>query len=233
MCRQAIEEVDIAHCCPEAVEEVQARRADGAEVAEQPPTSRMEREIQAFRWRRIAQRAHLKICPGCRSPIEKNLGCNHMTCHCGRSFDWLTAETVAPCHRLHRGRGWKIWGSTCPGCSPLAKVKLAALRAVVVVGAVPAAVVSVPVAAVVLLPMAGFAAVKKYRRQRRMCRRALGAEDWESAYISQTHDTSDDDDDLTTSLPMSGDETSDLDEVHLADPEDSFRAYLRATAIHI
>eukprot|EP00929_Paragymnodinium_shiwhaense_P013426 TRINITY_DN12127_c0_g1_i1.p1 TRINITY_DN12127_c0_g1~~TRINITY_DN12127_c0_g1_i1.p1 ORF type:complete len:286 (+),score=29.46 TRINITY_DN12127_c0_g1_i1:211-1068(+) len=32
----------------------------------------------------------VKECPRCRMPIEKNGGCNHMTCRCGHEFYWST-----------------------------------------------------------------------------------------------------------------------------------------------
>jgi ariadne-1 len=33
--------------------------------------------------------ANTKLCPKCRSAIEKNTGCNHMTCPCGHHFCWI------------------------------------------------------------------------------------------------------------------------------------------------
>ena len=34
--------------------------------------------------------ANTKNCPGCKRPIEKNQGCNHMTCSwCGHDFCWM------------------------------------------------------------------------------------------------------------------------------------------------
>ena len=35
-------------------------------------------------------RAHTRMCPKCRSPIEKNGGCMHMTCRkCKHEFCWI------------------------------------------------------------------------------------------------------------------------------------------------
>jgi len=34
----------------------------------------------------------VKACPGCRAPIEKNGGCDHMSCRCGHQFYWTTLK---------------------------------------------------------------------------------------------------------------------------------------------
>ncbi|XP_057789353.1 probable E3 ubiquitin-protein ligase ARI5 [Salvia miltiorrhiza] len=36
--------------------------------------------------------ANTKTCPGCLKPIEKNQGCNHMTCKCGQEFCWTCMQ---------------------------------------------------------------------------------------------------------------------------------------------
>jgi hypothetical protein len=42
---------------------------------------------------------HTKPCPQCRTAIEKNLGCNHMTCKkCGYEWCWLCNATYTPGH---------------------------------------------------------------------------------------------------------------------------------------
>lgn len=88
---------------------------------------------------RAARQAHLKYCPGCRAMIVKNGGCDHMTCRCGHVFNWSQAESVARCRQVHLNRqGFPLWCTTCEGCSHIAKMKLALVRAGVVVAAVPA-----------------------------------------------------------------------------------------------
>lgn len=39
--------------------------------------------------REMWDRSNTKRCPSCKSGIEKNRGCNHMTCRCGYEFCWL------------------------------------------------------------------------------------------------------------------------------------------------
>lgn len=54
--------------------------------------------------------ANTKHCPMCRSPIEKNQGCNHMTClrnkgGCGHEFCWICLESWAS-HGEKTGKNW-------------------------------------------------------------------------------------------------------------------------------
>jgi len=95
------------------------------------------------RFRRTARRAHLKVCPRCGIAISKSGGCNHMTCRCGHEFAWNRANTVVPCRQVHlkADGSFSLWCETCPGCSRIARAKLVATRAGVVV--------SVPVVAAV------------------------------------------------------------------------------------
>jgi len=170
-CRQEMRDNELALYCPQAVTEAQNHLAHvGAAVTAPPQGTWWQRKIlEPHRFRKAARRANLKFCPNCRSPIEKNGGCNQMACRqCRHRFDWQSAEPVAPCRHCHTARrGVPIWGSTCPGCSLFAKAQLAVLRTTVVIGAVPvgaaAAVIALPV-----LPFVGACkAVKHFRRLRR------------------------------------------------------------------
>eukprot|EP00932_Pfiesteria_piscicida_P011540 SRR837773.22719.p2 GENE.SRR837773.22719~~SRR837773.22719.p2 ORF type:complete len:296 (+),score=29.81 SRR837773.22719:61-888(+) len=109
-----------------------ARRA-AAEAPPPPPPPRTPSRAEERRTRRYARRRHLKYCPRCRASIEKNGGCDHMRCRCGHNFNWSEAETVAKCHRLHLAQDYGtvtgfFMGSTCKGCSCVAKTKLALWR---------------------------------------------------------------------------------------------------------
>jgi len=172
-CRQPIKDEDVQQLCPGALGEVHDRQGSGDAETAPPPATWIERTMQAYRFRRAAQRAHLKYCPQCRFAIEKNEGCDHMTCRCGHEFDWAAAETVVTCHRLHRGNKFFVWGSTCPGCSALAKVKLAALRTTLVIGAAPTAVIGAAVAVLAAPVMGIVLAGKKMKKMKRRRQRRL------------------------------------------------------------
>merc|ERR1711865_904226 len=88
--------------------------------------------------------------------IEKDGGCDHMTCRCGHSFNWSQVpimETSAsrPCNCVHSHPDYGVWGTTCPNSTLTAGAKLMARRTGLVVVGVPTAVAgSVVVGALVL-----------------------------------------------------------------------------------
>lgn len=52
----------------------------------------------------------VRKCPGCKSPIEKSDGCNHMTCKkCRFEFCWLCEKK----YTKHHYRYYNCFG--CPG----------------------------------------------------------------------------------------------------------------------
>ncbi|KAL1200853.1 putative E3 ubiquitin-protein ligase ARI2 [Cardamine amara subsp. amara] len=48
---------------------------------------------------------HTKPCPKCYKPVEKNGGCNLVTCLCGQSFCWLCGEATGRDHTWSRISG--------------------------------------------------------------------------------------------------------------------------------
>ena len=61
----------------------------------------------------IAQFA--RPCPGCKQPIEKSGGCNHMTCPnpaCGTNFCWLCGRTIGGGTMPNHYAPWNLAG--CP-----------------------------------------------------------------------------------------------------------------------
>lgn len=93
-------------------------------------------EVPTREFMRLAQAAHFKRCPACGVPIEKAGGCDNMRCRCGHIFKWSEAQSVAPCHQVHRHPELPLWGATCPNCTCLATAKLAAWRAGLTLGAI-------------------------------------------------------------------------------------------------
>ncbi|CAJ1380698.1 unnamed protein product [Effrenium voratum] len=46
-------------------------------------------------WQKPGFSRHVRRCPKCQAPIEKNGGCNHMKCtQCGRDFDWAASQAA-------------------------------------------------------------------------------------------------------------------------------------------
>jgi hypothetical protein len=52
---------------------------------------------------RRAYGADLKTCPACKKDINKNGGCNHMSCPCGHQFCWLCLVPWHPSHYSCKG----------------------------------------------------------------------------------------------------------------------------------
>lgn len=108
--------------------------------------------------------SNLKLCPSCNAPIEKNGGCDHMTCRCGHHFRWSEVPSVVPCDCVNPHPTLGIWGKTCPNCTWKASAKLTARRVGIVTGGAVAAVVATPVVligGVVFLVVAGAHSVAK------------------------------------------------------------------------
>ena len=54
--------------------------------------------------------ARVKKCPQCRLPMEKNEGCQHMTCRCSHQFCWECLENWAEHENKHRGNALPMGG---------------------------------------------------------------------------------------------------------------------------
>ncbi|CAD8196662.1 unnamed protein product [Paramecium octaurelia] len=53
---------------------------------------------------------NIKNCPDCNSPVEKNQGCNHMTCRCGYEYCWVCMQHYHAYHYKYWSiRGCAIW----------------------------------------------------------------------------------------------------------------------------
>ena len=71
------------------------------------PCNATDEEMQAYF---LANANHLKPCPHCNTSVEKNSGCNHMTCRCGTHFCW-TCSQILPAHRVSEHyRGFDAYG---------------------------------------------------------------------------------------------------------------------------
>ena len=96
----------------------------------------------------------------CAALVQKSGGCNHMTCRCGRDFNWDLATPIVGCPHFHCGhrpgasfskKGWHC----CPHCTPAARKKLALAKTARAAALAP---VVVPAAAAAGAAAAGVAA---------------------------------------------------------------------------
>lgn len=66
----------------------------------------LEFEKQNVNW----IKEHTKCCPNCKNAIEKNKGCNHMTCKCGYEFCWYCLEECRkPCEHFKICKAGAKW----------------------------------------------------------------------------------------------------------------------------
>jgi len=156
LCRCKLQSVEVSVLCQHDVDILDPAH-DFLET-QAPPQSSWKRFKQQRAFKRTARKLHLKLCPGCGAMIQKEDGCNHMKCRCGKDFSWDEAESVVPCSKVH-WNGWRV-GKTCKNCTCSAHMKLAALRTGAALGAAPVAAVGA-VAAVsgVAIVVAGAAVV--------------------------------------------------------------------------
>ena len=119
--------------------------AASSSTVEAPALSREEQ--RAFR--RAAVRLKLRRCPSCDAPVQKNGGCNHMSCLCGAEFQWSRATPFVACQTYHydsdKGR------YCCQHCSPTAYAKLGAVRLATGAAIAPVATVAAAAAATVVV----------------------------------------------------------------------------------
>jgi len=86
----------------------------------------------------MAHARDMKHCPSCSVLIQKNGGCDHMTCRCGHEFSWSAVPTPATglaCDCVHPHPRFGVWGMTCDNCTWSALSRLTARRTVIVAGA--------------------------------------------------------------------------------------------------
>ena len=77
------------HCCFQWHDDFTCEQYRNWKIENDQEAARFEK------WRKI----HTKKCPNCHSDIEKNGGCNHMTCsHCHYEFCWLCFEKYTSDH---------------------------------------------------------------------------------------------------------------------------------------
>jgi len=105
MCQIRLTGYDVRKCCPSA----RARhRRWSFHRASSTCTAAPRSSVPALTDDELSALG-LQRCPRCRSAIEKNGGCNHMTCRCGHHFQWRGRIIgSAPDQPVQRGGGQPV-----------------------------------------------------------------------------------------------------------------------------
>jgi hypothetical protein len=61
------------------------------------------------------RRENTRYCPNCNRPVNKDGGCNHMSCTCGAHFCWLCNERYIPNDITNHHRRAGLFGADCEG----------------------------------------------------------------------------------------------------------------------
>jgi hypothetical protein len=61
------------------------------------------------------RRENTRYCPNCNRPVNKDGGCNHITCTCGAHFCWLCNERYVPNDITDHHRRAGMYGPDCEG----------------------------------------------------------------------------------------------------------------------
>mmetsp|Transcript_14611 Transcript_14611/g.25717 ORF Transcript_14611/g.25717 Transcript_14611/m.25717 type:complete len:253 (+) Transcript_14611:338-1096(+) len=121
-------------------------------------------DYQTRRWAaKNWQRA--RKCPSCNAWIEKNEGCNHMTCKCGHEFLWCCGTKYRTNHNPAKCLALRIAKSPSPYYGPIAPVRV--LTKTVVGTAAAATGVT---AAIMVAPVAGGAVALMKAKEMRIRR---------------------------------------------------------------
>lgn len=93
-------------------------KSDDQAVVHKPSGRRRpDRKVSKKSVMKFGRVAFVKRCPHCATPMQKNDGCNHMTCRCGKSFCWTcggkyTVGDHSSCQAYH-GFEVRSWINSC------------------------------------------------------------------------------------------------------------------------
>eukprot|EP00727_Mastigamoeba_balamuthi_P000393 m51a1_g10350 putative ibr domain containing protein (662) ;mRNA; f:182433-185927 len=144
-------------------------------------------------------KANTKACPNCKAQIEKNSGCNHMTCgNCHHQFCWLCGGKYTPNHyELYNVLGCPGMQYSTEGEKPptfknnaLSMAKRIGMRALigtgVVVGTAVVAALAVPTLLIGAPIYGGYQLHKEAKRRQRQRRRNYRIDEHKSRHVGLT-----------------------------------------------